>query len=136
MINKILLAVIAMLTCISCQDFVHKERIVGDFFLVAVDSDQEMDISYKISNDGDFIGVVPATVYSIGHDSLYIYAKQHPDGPDGKTNYYIIPIEVQHPYNVEEGVIGPLDKNQFYKKLDEFKVVRRDDLFQTTIENL
>jgi len=136
MINKILIVVISILTCVSCQDFVHKEHIAGDFFLVAVDSDQEMDISYKISNDGSFIGVVPATVYSVGHDSLYIYAKQHPDGPDGKTTYYIIPIAVQNPYKVEEGVIGPMDKNQFYKKLKELKITKRDDLFRRTFEDL
>lgn len=119
----------------SCQGLVHEQQITGDFYLIAVDSENEMSVSYKV-NKGGYIAIIPAVVYSVGHDSNYIFAKQHPEGRNGKTNYYIVPIKVSNPYRVEEEVIGPLNENQFYEKLDEFAIMERDNLFQTTIDNL
>lgn len=134
--KSILIVIVVTLLCQSCQNFVHEEKITDRFFLIAVDSNQEMDVSYKVSEDGGFIGIIPAIVYAAGHDSKYVYAKQHPAGPNGKTNYYIVPIKITNPYKVEDEVIGPLDENQFYKKLDELGVAKKDDLFQITLENL
>lgn len=119
----------------SCHGLVREEKIIGDFYLVAVDSETETSLSFKIS-DGSYIGIVPATVYSAGYDSKYVYAKQHPEGANGKTNYYIIPIKVKDQYRVDEEVIGPLNKTQFTEKLYELGVTKSEDLFQITIDNL
>jgi hypothetical protein len=104
--------------------------------LIAVDSEQEMHVAYEISDDGSYLGVIPATVYSVGYDEKFIYAKQHPEGPNGKTNYYLVPVKISNPYRVEDEVIGPLNENEFYEKLRELGVTEIDNLFHTTIKNL
>jgi hypothetical protein len=119
----------------SCQDLAHEEKIVTDFYLIAVDADTDMSLSYKV-NEGGYIGIISPTVFSVGYDSKYLYAKQHPEGPEGKTNYFIVPIRIKNKYRLDQEVIGPLDKHQFVRKLSELGVTENKELFQITIDEL
>jgi hypothetical protein len=131
-VNAILI-LIAVYLCQSCG-FAYEEHIVGNYYIVAVDSDSDAGLSYMV-NEGSFIGVIPSVVFSVGHDSKFVFVKQHPDGPNGKINYFIVPIEIKNKYKVDEEVIGPLNENQFNAKLIQLGVSKTDDLFQVTLQD-
>ena len=68
---------------------------------------------------------VPGYVSSVGYNSDYIIARQHPQKegfysePDySTTNYFIIDIE-ENEKGYKQGVIGPLSKEEFDSKLNE-----------------
>lgn len=68
---------------------------------------------------------VPGYVSSVGYNSNYIIAKQHPQKGDiysvpdySITNYFIIDIE-ENEKGYKQGVIGPLTKEQFDSKVNE-----------------
>jgi hypothetical protein len=132
----IAITILSVLFFQSCQTFVHEERIIDNFYLIAVDSDQEMHVSYKVSSEGDFIGIIPAVVYSVGYDSKYVYAKQHPETSNGKTNFYIVPISVSNVYRLQQEVMGPFNKHQFDKKLNELGVSNQGNLFSITLNDM
>lgn len=67
-------------------------------------------------------------IYSVGYNSDYIIAKQHPQKGDfysepdySITNYFIIDIE-ENNKGYKQGVIGPLTKEQFDSKMDELGI--------------
>ena len=87
----------------------------------------------KQDNDGNSLKVIPAYIYSVGHNDRFIVAKQHPlqgEFPKEKidvtqTNYYVIDLNLQ-PGQVEEKIYGPMDASQFEslsRKLEVGKIV-------------
>lgn len=71
--------------------------------------------------------LIDAYVFAVGHDSKYIYAKQHPlsENPKEKinqkiTNYYI--IEQSKNSFQDKPIYGPLDKINFRKKCKELGI--------------
>lgn len=104
----------------GCSDgFVHKEQIVGNYYLTALELKQGMTLSYNISNKKDvFIGVVNPTVFALGNNDNFIIVKQHPEKSAYKsdntlTNYYIIPLKEPIIKSPEKNVIGPMTKEEF-----------------------
>ncbi len=74
---------------------------------------------------------VPGYVSSVGYNSDYIIAKQHPQKgnfysePDYSiTNYFIIDIE-ENAKGYKQGVIGPLTKEQFDSKFVELGIINK-----------
>ena len=66
------------------------DTVVGDYKVIWVDVQESRSL-----NKGE--GLVPAYVFAVGHDSKYIFAKQHPLLENSRvkidkniTNYYII----------------------------------------------
>jgi hypothetical protein len=88
------------------------DHIAGDYYLIWIDTHRNRSINKK---DGE--GVVPETVFAVGHDDRFIYAKQVPyywsrDSvvPDS-INYYV--IERTDNFVQDKPVYGPLSKKSF-----------------------
>lgn len=80
---------------------------------------------------------VPGYVASVGYNSDYIIAKQHPQKGDfysepdySITNYFIIDIK-ENEKGYKQGVIGPLSKEEFDSKTGELGI---DNKLNFTIE--
>ena len=90
--------------------FVYQKRLIGRYELVAVDVLEQMDLCETLP-DGDAVGVIPPTIFSVGWDRHFIIAKQHPHDTDGHidrsiTNFYIL--------RASDGkLLGPLDRSAF-----------------------
>jgi hypothetical protein len=117
------LSAIISLIMMDCGGFVHQERLVGNYYLIAIDSEGDMRISYRIG-ESSFLGAIRATVFAVGYDSNFIIVKQHPSASFGKIDrtkidYYIVPAQDISKYDV---VIGPLDQNSFIQKRRELKI--------------
>jgi hypothetical protein len=50
---------LTMLALCSCG-FSHEEQMDGPYYLIAVDATDEMDVSYKVNDDGSYVGRIPA----------------------------------------------------------------------------
>ncbi|MCK8495862.1 hypothetical protein M0L20_28610 [Spirosoma sp. RP8] len=85
-----LLAALLWATLLSCQDLVVQEHIVGRYYLIATDSEEEQTLGYALGN-GSFIGLVPGYVFAVAYNKKYIVVKQRPSYDDkGIVNYYTI----------------------------------------------
>ncbi len=63
----------------SCFDTIKNEQIVGPYFLIAIDSKEDMCIIYNESeNYSGGAAVVNSTVFEINFNNNYIIAMQHP----------------------------------------------------------
>ena len=57
---------------------VHHEKLVGPYLLIAIDTPEQMSVSYDLG-DGTSIGRIEPIVFSVGWNDRYIEAKQHPE---------------------------------------------------------
>lgn len=104
----------------------EREQITGNYYLTTTDNyNKDVYIDYELEN-GDFLGVIPFMVFSIGFDEKYIITKQHafdssPRVDSVKINYYIIPI-YHSTLSPEKGVLGPLTSREFELKRVELGI--------------
>jgi hypothetical protein len=73
----------------GCHGMAHDEQIDGPYWLTAIDTLEEMHVSYDMGG-GSSIGRIPATVFAAGFDDQYIVAAQHPGNDRSKTEYYYL----------------------------------------------
>ena len=114
----------------NCSGFVNNVKIIGNYSLVAVDEDEQLDICYFDPDDKNngCIPVITATVFAVGYNKDYIIAQQHPrifPNPPDKTvtNYYILPVDYKNKHLGDKfGLIGPLTSAQFNAKRIELRV--------------
>jgi hypothetical protein len=103
----------------SCG-IIQEEHVVGNYYVVAGDTRDQMTLSYKSSDShsGSYGIVVDNCVFAIGHNDKYIILKQHPwnfmnsKHPNREiTNYYVVKVEsVYVPNN------NPLNEFQFSRE--------------------
>ena len=112
-----LLPVIALL--FSGCGYVHDEKLTGPYRLIAVDVDEQMNVSYSLPN-GSAVGRIPETVFSVGWNDRYIVAKQHPKNNRSITNYYYLDMSHDSAYaDPSASVTGPLAESDFLRRRTE-----------------
>jgi nitrous oxide reductase accessory protein NosL len=115
-----LLPVLALL--LSGCGYAHDEKLTGPYRLIAVDVDEQMDVSYSLPNGGA-IGRIPETVFSVGWNDRYIVAKQHPKNNRSITNYYYLDMSRDSTYaDPSASVAGPLKESDFLRKRTELSL--------------
>ena len=78
-----------------------------------------MSVYYDLG-DGSGIGRINATVYSVGWNSQYIVAKQHPSANRSITNYFYLDMSKDSKYaEPDNSVVGPLTEAEFMRKKQE-----------------
>jgi hypothetical protein len=111
---------------IGCGDGLETRKIVGRYYLVALDYlEEETNLGYEWE-EGGFISVVPAKVVALGFNKSYIIAMQVPPNrseiDSSVAKYYIVPIYSEQTSTPEVGVIGPLNIMEFEVKVKELKI--------------
>ncbi len=126
-LSKILVLCFSFMSLNACQAFFYEEHIIGNYYLVAVDGDEDMCISYQVEDQkmyGEII--IPSTVFAVGYDEDFIIVKQHPmnfpDVDKSITNYFIIPVKNKIHKTLELNKIGPLSLEEFNKKRNELNI--------------
>lgn len=120
-IKLVAVIILILLVFILCQDIAHNERIIGRYYLIAIDDNEQMHVSFQVDNNNS-VGIISQTVYSVGFNKNYIIVKQHPQGNRKITDYYIVRIYHEMTYWPEKGVIGPMTKDEFNKKRHELNI--------------
>ena len=110
-------ALLAGCNRLGLDEYWRSERYV----LIAIDDKGQMNLSFD-QGDGSALGLVSATVFSIGADDKHIVVKQHPktDGfghsDRSKTNYFVVDRTASGSWaDRKKGVRGPLSEGEFEK---------------------
>jgi len=112
--------------------FVHDERLTGPYRLIAVDTLVQMGVSYGLPG-GNVVGRIPETVFSVGWNSRYLVAKQHPKDDRSITHFYYLDMSRDSTYaDPSISVTGPLSESEFLRKRGELALPE----FTRTIKSL
>ena len=124
-----ILYLIILISFSSCSGFILKEKIVDNYYLIATDIEEQLDLSYYEPTDKNgCVSVIEATVFAVGFTDNYIVAKQHPyifpNAVNNKiTNYFILPINKKgEHFKGNLSLIGPLTLKQFNEKEKELGI--------------
>lgn len=105
---------IFLLLLTSCG-FVEEEKITGNYYAIAIDTDNDRTLSYRLEN-GNYVGIVAACLQSVGVSDRYIIAVQGPEyfkaSDSSMFHYFIVPIKQEYTLFPEEGIAGPLTKKE------------------------
>lgn len=106
----------------SCG-FVYKQHLTGNYYLIAVDTKDDMDVCYhRQTDDALYIGITGASVYAVGYDDDFILVKAYRalrDSMDislqrydkNTTEYYIIPVNnTQEAWEAQENKFRAFSK--------------------------
>lgn len=122
----------------GCLGFDIKQKVVGNYYLIATDEEEQLSLSYcEPSDQNGCGGIIEGTVFAVGFNANYIIVKQHPrifPNPPNKniTNYYILPLKDTMNWRTKNGLIGPLTLDQFNEKRKELNI---PDSLKFTYEN-
>lgn len=126
-VKKLFYLILLFVFIISCFGLFDsgENQIVGNFYTVWIDEYSNRTIGIKNSETSS-ITVISEYVFSVGHNSNYIIAKQHPK-PErfssavntNITNYYI--VDIKNSDEFVQKIYGPFDENKFNGKLKELK---------------
>lgn len=109
-------------SCIG--NVVYEQKLSGNYELSA--NDHMSGMSIYGTDDGYQIGVINATVFSVGFNEDFIIVKQHPYENDlinkTITNYYIICIEEKMNVSSIEHELIIYDKEGFLEKRQELGI--------------
>lgn len=118
----------------SCG-FVYKQHLTGNYYLIAVDTKDDMDVCYhRQTDDALYIGITGASVYVVGYDDDFILVKAYRalrDSMDislqrydkNTTEYYIIPVNnTQEAWEAQENKFRAFSKKDFEVKRKELGV--------------
>jgi hypothetical protein len=101
----------------SCS-FAYKKHVIGKYYLIGVDTKEDVTLSYKLSS-GDFIGRAPAKVIACGYKDSLLVAKSL-EHKNSNPTYYIINMNRDGEYAHEEVFrVGPLGESEFNKEWNE-----------------
>jgi len=103
--------------------FALKKHIFGNYYIIASDVIEDASLSYLDEEDKDNFGeIIGATVFAVGFNDNYIIAKQYctnskelkmSEHETIKVNYYILPVLEKMDWRNKNGLIGPLNEEQF-----------------------
>jgi hypothetical protein len=138
MLNRFFILLIAI-AFFGCGMAIHKENVVGNYYLIATDAGEDMNLGFKHS-ESSYWTMVRNTVYAVGFNKEFIIVKQHPrefpSQPDNTiTNYFIVPIYSRVIHSMDKDVIGPLSKEAFEDKKIELGI-DKDLPFSIVLEDL
>lgn len=108
----------------SCKSFVYKKKIAERYYIIGVDSRNDLTLSRRLGN-GDYIGRIPAKVIGYGiADSLLIGKSIQ----NGIAKYYIINMKGDNDYAHESDyLLETLSEEDFMRNwLKKFKINQVD----------
>ena len=127
----ILLLLLIMQSC----GFVYERHLTGNYYLIAVDTKEDMDVCYhQPEDDAPYTGITGASVYAVGYDDDFILVKAYRALKDSMgvslprydrhtTEYYIIPVNnAQEAWEAQENKFGAFSKTDFEVKRKELGV--------------
>ena len=130
-----LLFLFFMVVLIQSCGFAYKQHLTGNYYLIAVDTKEDMDVCYHNRKDDVlYTGITGASVHAVGYDDDFILVEAYralkdsmgiplPRYDKNITEYYIIPVNnIQEAWDAQENKFGPFSKKDFETKRKELGV--------------
>ena len=130
--KKVILCIIILFGFVCCETWY--EKLIGNYYLLAIDSMSEMRVSYYDKGMDLDISITENGIYEVGHDENYILAKAYKTLIDSLgnslhryntdiTEYYIIPVDnTQNGLKAQENCFKLTTKEEFEAKRKELGV--------------
>ncbi|UIR57987.1 hypothetical protein LZQ00_09250 [Sphingobacterium sp. SRCM116780] len=114
---KILLVFILILVLNGCG-FNKQVEVVPNYFVIEVDSPDDLDICYKLNNEG-YLGLLGGRLIGLYQKKDLLVAIKKPKFVmnDSMPEYYIIPVYKEGELDPSKGILGPLDSIELHKEL-------------------
>jgi hypothetical protein len=107
-------AIIIGTVLFSSCGFVYKKHVIGKYYLIGVDTEDDISLSYKLSSGG-FVGRVPAKIIAYGYKDSLLVTKSM-EYQNSYPTYYIINMNRDSEYAHEEVFrIGPIKESDYNK---------------------
>jgi hypothetical protein len=90
-----------------------------------------MSLSYQ-AGDHNYWTIVGPVVFSVGSNGSYVVAKQHPEGNNSITNYFIVDKAAYVRLDRARDITGPLTETEFAAKRVALKLPE----FTKTLDHL
>ena len=132
---KSIVAFLFMLLCAQSCGFVYEWHLTGNYYLIAVDTKEDMDVCYHPQRaDAPYAGITGASVYAVGYDDEFILVKGYRALKDSMgrslqrydkrdTEYYIIPVDnTQEVWEAQENKFGAFSRQEFEIRRKELGV--------------
>ncbi len=101
-----------LINIVSCG-FAYEKRITGRYYIVGVDSKEELSLNYKLGG-GSYIGKAPGQLREYGFNDTFLVAKTE-DYDSGDEVYYVIDMRKDSEYAHEEVFrVGPISEDDFF----------------------
>jgi len=118
----------------GCFNQRYKKDIINGYALYAYDTNEDMTLMHFDKYGG--LEIISPTVFSVGYNSEFIIAKQHPTIYPAKenksiTNYFIVPLKQPVKWTDQNIAIGPLTETEFLKMYKELKIADTLSFFIT-----
>ena len=131
--KTVIFLLLLLLPIIQSCGFVYEQHLTGNYYLIAVDTKEDMDVCYHQQKDDDapYTGITEASVYAVGYNNDFILVKAYHAFKDSMgislyrydkntTEYYIIPVNnTQEAWEAQENKFGPFNKSDFEVKQKE-----------------
>jgi hypothetical protein len=120
--NRLLFSLF-ILSFLSCQDLVYKKEITQGYYLIGVDTSDNISLCYKLQS-GSYLGVLDSGIDRLGFNDKVIAVRAinscEASEVNSKFKYYVIPLfEEMDEHWVDTLTIGPLTKLEFREKMKE-----------------
>ena len=100
-----------MINIYSCG-FAYEKQIKGKYYIIGVDSQNDLGLSYKLSS-GDYVGKAPGILLQYGFNDSFLVAKTQ-EYKNEKPSYYIIDMTKDYELAHEETFrVGPLLEDEY-----------------------
>lgn len=104
-------AFLLLLHIFSCG-FAYEKQVTGKYYIVGVDTKDDLDLSYKLGSGG-YVGRAPGQLKQFGFNQKFLVAKTQ-ESNSGKPSYYIIDMTKDSELALEETFrIGPLTEKEY-----------------------
>jgi hypothetical protein len=123
---------LALLIAIQGCGFAVEEHLTGPYYLISIDTDNDLDVSYRLGT-GDYIGRIPEKVVEVGFNDSLLIGKSI--NANNISIYYIIDRKKDYPLAKEtEYLIDTMSEDKYRLKEHTFsvklkKIVKRRHLF-------
>lgn len=98
----------------ACGQPVRWQKVDGPYLIVAVDADDQTNVSYDLGDGGGAVGRIPSRVIAVSHNADFVTAEVRPSGEHaGAEFYYIIRRLDGVSVDPSVSVRGPLSATAF-----------------------
>lgn len=112
-----LLLTLSLIFLTACG-FVHDERIVGPYRLVAVDTERDLHVCYDLGH-GDCLGRTPSTLTGYGFNDRWVTAAVQRNSGAPVEYYFIDRLADRRTLNAVDITQGPLSRQEFEARARE-----------------
>lgn len=128
MMKKVLVNIVIIffeICFLSSCEVIENKHVIYRYYVTSLQVPQDRQLSYKLE-DGNYVGIVEPYLNKVGTTNSFLVVMQNPvntfEIDSAVDRYFLVPIRKEYTLRPEEGVIGPMTKQDFLLKSSELNI--------------